>query len=454
MGLHAAQLRQQHEMMLAHLQMAQQAMQQHIAFQNQQIQLHQQAIDNTQAYRVNRENRLSGAAADKQQQEYGTQQGNADTMAQTTYGPQAGADYMQSGHDPEDFFNAAQGALDQRNQFAQMPSAAQRPVVTSTLESQRALTKQSQLEDIKRRVGDARRGQQHGSIEASNLPDDVKAKLHMRVDGVPVPMNSQAPLSMNEWQSLPVRQTMDPTMQATADQWVATTGKFPPEYMLKPPTTHMNPAHDPGILAAHAGVAQAQDQWKTTYAQHQAAMHELNGYMAQNRSDLADPDSPAGKKAVQGLEERRNAMKAATDQLTGAAKLLDIAHQKHIGSLQTYGQQGQPGAAPGAPRSAAPAPAAPLSDAEAAAQVASQHPDWDPANPAHRIMFNSELAKLKGGAAAAPKAGGAAPPVPANSLEEPTRAEPEEDSEDSEDQDDARDDPANEPVEEEEFAIP
>lgn len=423
LGLHALGLRQQHEDALARLLLAQQAHQDQQAYQQQMLGQGQQRIAASNRAQDFRQDQANQKTAD----ESDLRGANADVYGQRVLAPQAGQEYMRGDHSDESFFQTAEGLTSARDAFAQMPSAAQKPVIQDTLESQRQLARVSQVEDIKRRAAEQIRSMRHAAVAGSSLPDDVKEKLHLKVDGVQMPMSASTPLTLSEWQRLPVRTTMDPVTAQTADQWVATKGQFPPEYMLKPPTTHRSPSTDPGVMGAKASVAMAQDQWRTAYAQHQAAMHELNGFMAMTTNkDALQDTTPEGKakheQAAAALSKIQARMQQATQNLTGAAKGLDTAHQAHIQSLHTYGQGA--GAGPTSPR---------MTTDQAVAQAEKMFPNWQ-TNPEDERKLREAAQRLLGNQQA---------PIPAGNQFDDQRDAP----------DDSEPDPMDDPYADEETLV-
>lgn len=371
LGLHALSLRQQHDLALQHLQLAQQQMQR-------QVQQHQDQVNyqNSElAIRQQGQDRMDQQATDRQSQQTQEAQGDADLYG-SMIAPQAGAAYMGGDHSDESFFDTAQGLTNQRNQVAQASPATRRAMIAqqSGENAKHALT-MAKIENVNK-------------AEAQGiLHPDRAAKMRLELStGLKDPADRPHGIKPEDWldENNDVRNSLPEQTRTILDMAAQNNTLTEPMVMsaVKPAGGQMNhPNLDPDVMKASAAIKASKAQLDASAKAADQAHLALNEFLKSpgvkdtlnappdDKTAQTDPAWGRFNAATQKASKLRKALADAIqahDQATSAhlaaheqyPAAIDAWHQRSTGGA---GQPQQPGAAP-AP---APAPAAAPPDASA-----------------------------------------------------------------------------------------
>lgn len=293
MGMSGLNARRSHQMQLQRLALAQEAAQMRMQQMQQQAQMQEQRMGMQQQGLQIRQQGMdlrNQQAFDKQQQTQSDQSANTalfDSLDQQ-------ADPRQTGPFDDQHPPATMGGklgID-RDAFSQASPQAQKGILGPTLQQQRDLHRLTASGDIKRQAEEMKRSKIHTAIAASSLPDDVKEKLHLKVDGAQgVPMGET--LSPQEWQAMPYRQLLGqsaPEVALFADAHVAATGKFPDQIIaqhMRKLDSAANPEKEMRLQAdmAHRG-------WIQSRGEETDARKELADFDEKHKEYLDPPAKP------------------------------------------------------------------------------------------------------------------------------------------------------------------
>jgi len=399
LGMQGLNARRQHEMNLQRMALAQQAAQMRMQQMEQQNQFRQQTID----IQNRSQSRLDQQASDREMQTYADQRANTDLFDKLDQRPDPEGNYVGPFDDQHQPPANVPGALGlNRDSFSQASPQTQSQLLAPTLQQQRDLQRLTASGDIKRQAEDFKRQRLHTSIAASSLPDDVKEKLHLKVDGTQgVPMGDV--LSPSEWTTMPFRQVLGNTSPETAqfaDAYVAATGKFPTQIILKHMETLQHAANPQAQMRMQADMAHR--GWLETSREHNDARIALDSFRKENKDALKPPTGTDGKPspATDPAWATYNAAKQQEKPLKeAAAQAKQKRDEAFRASQQAKDQALGLAAPPPAPRAtgqAAQATSGGMSVDAAAAAVAKAHPELDHNNPQHQAIIKAEMQKLMG----------------------------------------------------------
>ena len=424
MGLGLIQAQQARENALARLQMAQDAARQRIAAQ----QAEQQYRTDSLNMRGRELDFQQGKYLDQQDQIASAQRANLSRFDSLDQQPDPMGNYTGPFDDEHPAPPMVPGALGiDRAAFAGASPSAQNAMLAPSLQQQRDLARQTASANIKRQTEELIRQRKHSAIAASNLPEAVKERLHMRADdvqGIP----SQI-LSPEEWAAMPYRQTMgtsDPETSALSDAYVAATGKFPEHIILQHLSNLQRAASRPDNSDIAAANAERRDYLDAT-SEWRIARGTLAAFDKANPEGLYPPtDKPATDPAwtaYNKAQQQRRPLQQALDIATREREQARKRSQQSTQQMRTRGTTARP------PMQAAqnPAPA----DLDAAAQQAIRElPNADEATQHKRML--EILGQQQGGGPAGTSASNPYDDY-RSSLDDGMDDEPDDDQDDLED---------------------
>ena len=347
LGMQSLNARRQHEMSLQHLALAQQAAQQRMQQYAQANQYRQQQI----GLQNRSQNRLDQQAWDKEQQTYADQRANTDLFDKLDQRPDPEGNYVgpfDSEHPAPP--NVAGGLGLDRETFRNASPQTQGQLLAPTLQQQRDLQRLTASGDLKRQAEEMKRNKIHTAIAASSLPVDVKEKLHLKVDGAQGVQMGDV-LSPSEWTGMPFRQMLGNTSPETAqftDAYVAATGKFPTQIILKHMETLQHAANPQAQMRMQADMAHR--GWIETSKEHNDARIALNTFRRENKDALTPPtDKPNTDPAwatYNAAKQQEKPLKAAAEEAKKrrdeAFKASQQAKDQALGLAQPATPTGRP----------------------------------------------------------------------------------------------------------------
>jgi hypothetical protein len=433
-GQHALALRQQHEQAIARLQMAQQQLQNQIAYHAQALGMRQQQIDNSNAYHQARLGQIGDASASKQQQYQDAQSANYAALQSLDQQPDDAANMTGPFDDqhpqPSGVMGGALGFDPATMQYAD--PRAQQIAIQSALSNNRAKRTQDMHDQSARKFADWKYQRTLDAINATPMPEGQRAEARLIAAGVHMRAHDSLPMNADEYTNSPAFHQLDgqPEAQQAALDYFNRTGQTPDpkQFMGVKQSQPMNPVQQARLQsqAAYQGYTAAKDEHAVAVAArkdfdktHAAALTPPTDRSTGQPAPATDPRWTAYNAAQQLRKPLLDAEQAARTQRTAAFQAHTQAQQAMLAQAQ------QPGASTGASGG--------MTIDDAAKAVAAQHPEWDHTKPADAMRIKMEMGRLMGGGAAGPTTTDSSSPSD-NAREEPD--EPDEPDDDPDDADD------------------